>query len=121
KRSSAILHKGQSVSGVYLVISGQLRVFTMTPNGAEATLYFIDPGEACVLSINCLFNDHLYPAWVQAESPTSVAVIPGCVYRKLFETEPIIQNLTVQALATLVFRLMTELEQVHSSGHKQRL
>src|SRR5215831_14758358 len=68
KRSSAILHKGQAVSGVYLVLQGRLRVFTMTPNGAEATLYFIDPGEVCVLSINCLFNDHLYPAWVQAET-----------------------------------------------------
>lgn len=42
-----------------------------------------------------------------------MAVIPGTVYRKLFEKEPTIQNLTVQALSTLVFRLMSELEQVH--------
>jgi CRP/FNR family transcriptional regulator len=121
RRSAAILHKGEPVSGAYVVLEGRLRVFTMSPSGAEATLYFIDPGEACVLAINCLFNDLLYPAWVAAESDTSVAVIPGHVYRKLFETESAIQNLTVQALSTLVFRLMTELEQVHSSTHRQRL
>src|SRR5262245_3395749 len=88
KRSAAILHKGQAVSGAYLVLEGRLRVFTISPNGTEATLYFIDPGETCVLALNCLFNDLLYPAWVTAETDTSLAVVPGQVYRKLFEIEP---------------------------------
>src|SRR5215212_7475227 len=120
-RAASVLHKGQAVSGAYLVIAGRLRVFTIAPNGTEATLYFIDPGEACVLALNCLFNNLLYPAWVQAEVPTQIALIPGTVYRQLFESERAIQNLTVQALSTLVYRLMAELEQVHSSTHRQRL
>jgi CRP/FNR family transcriptional regulator, anaerobic regulatory protein len=120
-RAAAILHRGQPVSGAYLVLEGRLRVFTVAPNGTEATLYFLDPGDTCVLSLNCLFNDLLYPAWVQAETMASIAVIPGPVYRKLFETEPIVQSLTVQALSTLVYRLMAELEHVHSSTYKQRL
>lgn len=45
--SEAILHKGQRVSGAYVVLRGRLRVFTQAPNGVEATLYFLDPGEAC--------------------------------------------------------------------------
>jgi CRP/FNR family transcriptional regulator, anaerobic regulatory protein len=120
-RSAPILHKGQPVSGAYVVLNGRLRVFTVSPKGVEATLYFIDPGDACILALNCLFNDLLYPAWVQAETSTTVAVIPGPVYRKLFATEPAIQNLTVQALSTLVYRLMTELDRVHSTNTQQRL
>ena len=120
-RATVILHKGQPVSGAYMVLEGRLRVFTIAPNGTEATLYFVDPGETCVLAMNCLFNDLLYPAWVQAESATTVALISGPVYRRLFESEPGIQNLTVHALSTLVYRLMAELEQVHASHHKQRL
>jgi CRP/FNR family transcriptional regulator len=116
-----ILHKGQPVSGAYLVLEGRLRVFTISPGGNEATLYFVDVGEACVLALNCLFSDLLYPAWVQAEADTRVAVVPGVVYRRLFETEPCVQNLTVQALSTLVYRLMGELERVHSSNQRQRL
>jgi len=118
---SLIMHKGQPVSGAYLVLRGRLRVFSIAPSGNEATLYFLNAGEACMLSLNCLFNDLLYPAWVQAEAATRVAVVPGTVYRRLFETERAVQNLTVQALSTLVFRLMNELEQVHSSNHRQRL
>lgn len=120
-RSTMALHKGQPVSGAYVVLSGRLRVFALAPNGTEATLYFIEPGETCVLALNCLFNDLLYPAWVQAESNTTVGLIPGPVYRKLFERESAIQNMTVHTLSTLVFRLMSELELVHSSHHKQRL
>jgi len=114
---AGILHKGEPVSGAYLVIQGRLRVFTIGPNGTEATLYFVEPGEACVLALNCLFNDHLYPAWVQAETFARVAVVPGVVYRRLFDTEPGIRNLTVHALSTLVYRLMGELERVHSSAN----
>ncbi len=121
QRQTAVIHKGQSVSGAYLVLSGQLRVYTYTPQGTEATLYFIRPGETCVLALNCLFNDLRYPAWVEASPDTHVAVIPGSLYRRLFESEDAVQNLTVTALSTLVFRLMDELEQIHSCNLDQRL
>ncbi len=118
---TAVIHKGQSVSGAYLVLRGQLRVFTYTPQGTEATLYFIRPGETCVLALNCLFNDLRYPAWVEASGDTDVVVIPGSLYRRLFERENAVQDLTVSALSTLVFRLMDELEQIHSCNLDQRL
>lgn len=120
-RPTAVIHKGQQVSGAYLVTRGQLRVFTFTPQGTEATLYFIRPGETCVLALNCLFNDLLYPAWVEASGDTDVAVIPGPLYRKLFEREAAVQDMTVKTLSTLVFRLMGELEQIHSCNLDQRL
>jgi CRP/FNR family transcriptional regulator, anaerobic regulatory protein len=121
RKPSPVIHKGQPVSGAYLVTQGRLRVFTYTPQGSEATLYFIRPGETCVLALNCLFNDLRYPAWVEADRDTRVDVIPGGLYRQLFERESSVQNLTVKALSGLVFRLMDELEQVHACNLDQRL
>ena len=102
-------------------MNGQLRVFTLLPDGNEATLYLINPGETCVLALNCIFNDLLYPAWVDASAATRVAVISGAVFRVLFESEPAIRNMTVQAFSILVFRLMTELEEIHAYKLEQRL
>lgn len=116
-----ILHKGQAISGAYFVVRGRLRVYALAPDGTEATLYFIAPGETCVFALNSLFNDLRYPAWVQAESDTTVALIPGPVFRRLFEREPAIQDITVRALSTLVFRLMAQLEEVHAYKLNQRL
>jgi len=71
--------------------------------------------------LNCLFNDLRYPAWVKPETAAKIAQIAGNVYRRLFENEAVIQNLTVKALSSLVYRLMAELEQVHACNHSQRL
>ena len=120
-KGASILAKGERVSGAYVVISGQLRVFTLTADGQEATLYLINPHETCILAVNCIFNDLRYPAWVEAGAATTVAVIPGAVFRTLFDGEPAIRNMTVQAFSTVVFRLMTELEVVHSFKLDRRL
>jgi CRP/FNR family transcriptional regulator len=68
-----------------------------------------------------LFNDLRYPAWVESSPNTDVAVIPGTVYKRLFSKEENIQDMTVKALSTVVFRLMNELEQIHSLDLGQRL
>jgi CRP/FNR family transcriptional regulator len=104
-----------------MVLNGRLRVYSISPKGNEATLYTIEPGETCVLALNCLFNDLVYPAWVDAESDTQVAIIPGSIYRNLFTTETAVQDLTVHALSTLVFRLMDELGDLHGLNQRQRL
>ena len=116
-----VLHKGQSVSGAYIVVSGQLRVYTLAHDGTEATLYLINPGESCVLALNCIFNDLLYPAWVEAVPGTHVAMIPGQVFKTLFESETAIRNLTIQALSTVVFRLMSDRELIHTYKLEHRL
>jgi CRP/FNR family transcriptional regulator len=116
-----IINKGNSVSGAYVVVHGRLRVYSISPGGNEATLYFINPGEVCILALNCIFNNLQYPAWVQTEADTCVGVIPSLTYRTLFQNEPSIQNLTVHALSVLVFRLMDELEDIHSLNLNERL
>ena len=120
-KGASILAKGQRVSGAYVVVSGQLRVFTLNPDGQEATLYLINPHETCILALNCIFNDLRYPAWVEAGSATRIAMIPGALFRSLFDAEPAIRNMTVQAFSTVVFRLMTELEVLHSYKLDRRL
>lgn len=120
-KGDQVIGKGDRISGAYFVLEGRLRVFTLTPTGKEATLYVIDPGETCVVAINSLFNNLLYPAWVQAEAETTVGILSGTVYRRLFERERPVQDLTVHALSTVVFRLMEELEEVHGQTLDQRL
>jgi len=120
-RQQKVIDRGDVVSGAYFVLEGALRVFTYGPNGREATLYRIEPGDTCVLALNALFNDVLYPAWVEADANTVVGVLPGNAYRALFAAEPAIQDLTVRALSSAVFGLMSSLEQRTAQTADQRL
>lgn len=116
-----LIEKGQDVSGAYFVAEGKLRVYSLLPGGKEVTLYGIEPGETCVLALNSLFNDLLYPAWVQSDTASAVTVVPGPLYRTLFDSEAPIRDLTIRTLSTLVFRLMAELDHVHACTLEQRL
>lgn len=120
-RHQKVIDKGDTVSGAYFVLEGALRVFTLGPNGREATLYRIEPGGTCVLALNALFSDLLYPAWVESEADTVLGVLPGAVYRSLFSSEPTVQDLTIRALSSAVFGLMTAVEQRTAQTVEQRL
>lgn len=118
---TTVISRGDRVAGAYVVVSGRLRVYTISPSGQEATLYTIAPGEACVLALNCLFSDVLYPAWVEASGDTRIAVVDGPAYRFLFDNETAVRDVTVRAIATMAFRLMAALEDVHTRPLEQRL
>lgn len=115
------LIKGDPVAGAYIVTGGCLRVFSYTPQGAESTLYLINAGETCVFAINCLFKQLLYPAWVRADEDTELVVIRGEAFRKLFASESSVQDLTINALSTAVFRLIDQVERVQGWSLRQRL
>ena len=120
-KGSPVIGRGDPVSGAYFVAAGELRVFTVNAEGKETTLYRIGPGDTCVLALNSLFSDLLYPAWVEADRDTEIAVVPGPLYRELFRTEPAIQETTMRALCSTVFGLMAEIEQRHAQTLDQRL
>lgn len=120
-KGASIITKGDCVAGAYFVLDGILRVYTLSPDGKQATLYRMTAGDTCVLALNSLFNDIAYPAWVEADENATIGVLPGEAYRSLFRNEAPIQDITMRALSSAVFGLMNELEARHSYTLDQRL
>jgi len=117
-----IIFKGDQVGGVYLVSEGSLRVYNIDMKGRETTLYTIMPGESCLLALNCVFSDLLYPAWVSVDEPdTKVFVIPASIYKQLYNSEKSVRDFSFNILSARVFDLMTTLEEVTMYDLDQRL
>ncbi len=116
-----LVHKGDRVGGVYLIEEGLLRVYTISAEGQETTLYWIGPGESCFFAINCTFKDVLYPAWVESEAPTRGSIVPASVFRELYTREPALQRFTFDALSGRLFEFMGILEEVVSLDLEHRL
>jgi CRP/FNR family transcriptional regulator len=103
-------------------LEGALRVYNISAKGRESTLYWVEPGDSCILAINSVFADVRYPAWVESDPlPTVLAVIPPATFRQLFSEEPAVQTFTFNVLSSRVFELMTTLEEVVSLDMEQRL
>lgn len=118
---SPLIAKGDRIGGVYFVGQGALRVFHINVAGRENTLYWVEPGDSCILAMNCVFGEMQYPAWVSAECDTRIAMIPAPVYRQLFERERAVQRFTFDVLSGRIFELMSMLTEAISFGVEQRL
>ena len=120
--STRLIERDDEVSGVYFVEWGALRVYYLTAEGREGTLYWVDPGQSCFLAMSCVFAKMRYPAWVESErEPTRFSIIPADLYRRLLEEEPAIQRFTFEALSGRTLELLKLLTEAHSLGLERRL
>lgn len=116
-----LVARGDLVAGAYLVTAGALRVYYVSAEGREGTLYWVEPGESCILAMNCMFSSLAYPAFVESEGETAVTIVPGDVYRRLFAAEPAVQRFTFDVLSGRLFELMAMIEETSSQGLEARL
>ncbi len=117
-----ILHPGDPVDGVYLVRSGAIRVYYIDAAGHEGTLYWIEPGESCILALNSLFTRIPYPAWAAAEKEgAEILAVPGAVFRELFSHDSAVQTFLFEQLSGRVFSLLRLLEETMRLPQEKRL
>lgn len=119
--ATPLIQRGDPVAGAYLVERGALRVYYVSAEGREGTLYWVEPGQCCILALNCTFSRLDYPAFVESEGETNLSIIPGPLYRDLFAQEPSVQRFTFEALSGRLFELMALIEETVSLGLEARL
>ena len=68
KKDQLLLSSDAQCLGMILVTSGSLRVYLLSEEGREITLYRINAGEFCVLSASCVLNSITFDVYVDAFS-----------------------------------------------------
>ncbi len=121
KGGAHLVARGDEVAGAYLVEEGALRVYYTSEDGREGTLYWVEPGQTCILALNSTFSRLAYPAWVESEGDTRFAIVPGEVYRRLFASDAAVQQFTFEALSGRLFELMELMEETASQGLEARV
>lgn len=79
-----ILREGQVCTSLPFVIEGLIRIFKISDQGREITLYRIESGQSCILSAGCAVGTDSFPATVVAEKPTKAAFMPHPTVRRLY-------------------------------------
>jgi CRP/FNR family transcriptional regulator len=117
-----LLSRGDPVDGAFLVVGGAMRIFYLTQEGREATLYRVEPGGTCILALTATFNEEPYPAWVESGARgVSFVKVPAPSFRRLFDGEVAFRNFIFGVLSARVFELMQVLEEAGTARMEQRL
>ena len=81
-----LLHSGSSdCIGLLLVTSGQVRVYTVSDEGRELTLYRLFARDVCLFSASCIMPSIQFDVMVSAEQDSTAFVIPAKIYQTLME------------------------------------
>lgn len=97
----ANIHDGTECSGVILVRSGSLRLYMMSDEGKDITLYRLHKGDMCMLSASCVLQTITFDVFVDAEEDSECYVISGPAFSAVSEHNP---NVKIFSLETAVSR-----------------
>jgi CRP/FNR family transcriptional regulator len=78
--------ENQPCMGFPLLLSGSARVIKAAPNGRELHLYYVLPGEACILTSSCLLGQSNYQARCLVLQDLELVVLPPATFRVLFSS-----------------------------------
>lgn len=63
--------------GVMCLLSGKIRVFSTSYNHKEITLFFLEPGEFCVLSASCVLPSFELDITLEVQEKSQIALLPS--------------------------------------------
>ena len=72
-----ICMEGSSCSHLAFVLSGTGRIYKLSETGREITLYRVEPGECCILTLSCIVSEKRFPAFAVSESELQAIIIPA--------------------------------------------
>lgn len=120
-KGSVILKEGNSCDNMVLILGGSIRVYKLSPEGKEITLYHLGSGETCILVVSCLMGRTNYPAIAEVEEPVKLAIIPAAYYQKLFLEEPLWQNFIFNTLSNRLTEVMMLIDEIVFKNMDKRL
>lgn len=119
---SEILHNDlQDCTGLILVLSGQLRAFTISDDGREITIYRLFKRDICLFSASCMMNSIQFDVTITAEKDTDVLVIPSEVYKSIMDISAPLANYTNEVMASRFSDVMWLMDQVMWKSFDKRL
>lgn len=117
-----LLHNGSGdCTGLILIISGQLRAFTISEDGREITMYRLFDRDICLFSASCIMNSIQFDITINAEKDTEVLVIPSEVYKSIMEVSAPLANYTNEIMASRFSDVMWLIDQIMWKSFDKRL
>ncbi len=117
-----VIHNGtMHCLGLLLIRSGQLRVYILSEDGREVTLYRLFERDICLFSASCMMKNVQFDVTIEAEKDTDLWVIPASLFKSLSEESVAVANYANQLMASRFSEVMWLVEQIMWKSFDKRL
>ena len=121
-KAGTVVHNGSmDCLGLLLIQSGQLRVYTLSSEGREITLYRLFDHDICLFSASCVMPNIQFEVIIEAEKDAEMWVLPSCLFKDLMEESAVVANYTNQLISSRFSEVMWLMEQIMWRSFDKRL
>ena len=112
-KKGTLIHGGSmDCTGLLLIKSGQLRVYILSDEGREITLYRLFELDMCLFSASCMLRSIQFDVMIAAEKDAEFWVVPAEVYKRILEESAPAANYTNELMASRFSDVMWLMEQI---------
>ncbi len=115
------IHDGSECTGVILINTGSLRVYMLSDDGKELTLYRLFSGDLCMMSASCVLESITHDVFVDAEEDSECLQISGPTFSYLARKYPYMKIFALEATAASFSEVMYAIEQMFFMSVEKRL
>ncbi len=120
-RGAGVHGGGEDCVGVMLLKSGQLRIYILSEDGRDVTLYRLFKGDVCILSASCVLEAITFDVFIDAEEDTEVLLINSSVFHQLADRNIYVKCFGYQLATTRFSDVMWAMQQVLFMSADKRL
>lgn len=115
------IHDGDECSGVILVRSGSLRLYMMSDEGRDITLYRLHRGDMCMLTASCVLSAITFDVFVDVEEDSECFVIGGPAFAAVADRNPRIKIFALETAVSRFSDVMWVMQQILFMSMDRRL
>jgi len=105
RKGQVILHQGDQGDSLFVVVSGRVRIYTLSPDGHELSVWICDEGD--FFGEMALLNGQPRSASAEAMQPTEVLLLHRQAFRNFLLSNP---QAAIHTIETLSLRLRSTTE-----------
>lgn len=107
--------------GLMTVLSGSLRIYIVSDEGREVTLFRVFAGEMCVLSASCLMDTIAFDVLIEATEDTEVLVLPSVSLKRIMQNNPYVELFLYKTATEKFSDVMWTMQQILFKKIDQRV
>lgn len=98
--------------GLMTVLTGQLRIYVLSEEGREITLFQVRNGEVCVLSASCLMDSITFDVLIESTEQTKVLLLPSFCLNSIMKNNPNVELYLYKTAAEKFSEVMWTMQQI---------
>ena len=115
------VHNGNECTGIILIKTGSLRLYILSEDGKEITLYRLFPGDMCMLSASCVLDTITFDVYVDSEEDSDCVVIGGCAFEDISRRLPDAKIFALETALSRFSDVMWVMQQILFMSMDKRL